>query len=185
MKTQAWGWLIAGVMALGLNGFYHDGGLEWAHEAAERTTSQASAVLGLAGEKTDQFLADARVLMARYEAESVERAPLADAQCRMQWAMAEVQTEMSRTQAERDRFAAREQCRMARLEVNRARTEVRIAARTAHLNLARAAFNSAALNPVPPVCQRVRVSVAPMPKIRISAPVTPTIEVVRPSAGPV
>ena len=185
MKTQAWGWLIAGVMALGLNGFYHDGGFEWAHEAVERATSQASAVLGLAGEKTDQFLADARVLMARYESESADPVPLTHAECRMQSAMAQVQTEMSRSEAEHNRLAAREQCRMARLEVNRARIEARIATQTARLNMARASFNSASFNTVPPVCPRVRVSVPPMPKIRISAPVIPTIEVAPPNAGPV
>jgi hypothetical protein len=34
--TQAWGWLAAGVLALGLNGIYHDGGAAWAHRAVGR-----------------------------------------------------------------------------------------------------------------------------------------------------
>ncbi len=33
--TQGWGWLAAGVLALGLNGIYQDGGAAWAHRIVE------------------------------------------------------------------------------------------------------------------------------------------------------
>ena len=36
--NKAWYWLAAGVLALGLNGYYHDGGLRPLHDLAERTT---------------------------------------------------------------------------------------------------------------------------------------------------
>jgi hypothetical protein len=36
--NKAWYWLAAGVLALGLNGYYQDGGLRPLHELAERTT---------------------------------------------------------------------------------------------------------------------------------------------------
>ncbi|MGD0760452.1 MAG: hypothetical protein ABR921_16250 [Candidatus Sulfotelmatobacter sp.] len=45
MKTQAWAWLTAGVVALGLNGFYHDGGAAWAHRIAERVSDRSDFVV--------------------------------------------------------------------------------------------------------------------------------------------
>jgi hypothetical protein len=36
--NKAWYWLAAGVLALGLNGYYQDGGLRPLHDLAERTT---------------------------------------------------------------------------------------------------------------------------------------------------
>src|SRR5215469_1149640 len=62
MKTQAWGWLGAAVLAAGLNSSYHDGGLQWAHEIADRVQHNTSAVLALATGRADQFLAEARML---------------------------------------------------------------------------------------------------------------------------
>ena len=35
-NTYAWGWLAAGVLALGLNGIYQDGGAAWAHRALDQ-----------------------------------------------------------------------------------------------------------------------------------------------------
>ncbi len=34
-NIHAWGWLTAGVLALGLNGIYRDGGSAWAHRAVD------------------------------------------------------------------------------------------------------------------------------------------------------
>ena len=42
--TQAWAWLTAGVLALGLNGFYHDGGAVWAHRIADQLAEKSEAV---------------------------------------------------------------------------------------------------------------------------------------------
>ncbi len=41
--TQGWGWLTAGVLALGLNGIYHDGGAAWAHRIATGLLSSRTA----------------------------------------------------------------------------------------------------------------------------------------------
>ena len=65
MKTQAWGWLIAGVLAAGLNASYHDGGLQWAHEVAERVGHGSSAVLALASGNAERFLSEAQLVAAR------------------------------------------------------------------------------------------------------------------------
>ncbi len=37
--NKAWYWLAAGVLALGLNGYYHDGGLQGLHRLANNVTS--------------------------------------------------------------------------------------------------------------------------------------------------
>ncbi len=50
--TQAWGWLTAGVLAAGLNASYHDGGLQWAHQVADRVEHGSAAVLALASDLT-------------------------------------------------------------------------------------------------------------------------------------
>src|SRR5215831_1299560 len=64
MKTQAWGWLAAAVLAAGLNSSYHNGGLQWAHEIADRVQHNTGAVLALATGRADEFLAEARMLKA-------------------------------------------------------------------------------------------------------------------------
>jgi hypothetical protein len=101
MKTQAWGWLAAGVVALGINGFYQDGGFAWAHRVADRIESRSAAVLALASGRAERFLAEARIVNAqdnaevdRWEAMSVRReaqaARAAVAQVRVQTAEARV-----------------------------------------------------------------------------------------------
>src|SRR6185437_5592025 len=37
--NKAWYWVAAGVLALGLNGYYHDGGLQGLHRLANNVTS--------------------------------------------------------------------------------------------------------------------------------------------------
>jgi hypothetical protein len=39
-NAQAWGWLAAGVLALGLNGIYQDGGAAWAHRAVTQVMAR-------------------------------------------------------------------------------------------------------------------------------------------------
>ena len=39
-NTQAWGWLAAGVLALGLNGMYQDGGAAWAQRVVNQVTGE-------------------------------------------------------------------------------------------------------------------------------------------------
>jgi hypothetical protein len=69
--TQAWGWLVAGVLAAGLNASYHDGGLQWAHQMAEQLSYQvehrSAAVLDLATGHADRFVSEARLLATQDE----------------------------------------------------------------------------------------------------------------------
>lgn len=59
MKTTlAWGWLAAGVLALGLNGFYQDGGLQSVHQFFGRVGHRSAAVLALATGRADEFVAE-------------------------------------------------------------------------------------------------------------------------------
>src|ERR1039458_1068039 len=73
-STQAWGWLAAGVMALGLNGFYHDGGAAWAHRAVDQgmagVSERTEGVVALAAGRADWFVAKAQTVAARDETAS-------------------------------------------------------------------------------------------------------------------
>src|SRR5215472_13364761 len=62
MKTQAWGWLAAAVLAAGLNSSYHNGGLQCAHEIISSVQHNTNAVLALAAGRADRFLAEAQML---------------------------------------------------------------------------------------------------------------------------
>jgi hypothetical protein len=168
MKT-AWGWLMAGVVALGLNGFYHDGGLAWAHQGINEVGHRVSAVLALASGDADQFLAEARLLTGRDEMAS----------CPFATEMARVQSRIARSQigfARAEATSARQEAQMARVEAYRARlenqiqaqieakidaqearTEAQVNARLAHLRIPAVAVNPAVFENV--ACSRVRVNV--------------------------
>jgi len=176
--TQAWGWLVAAVLAAGLNASYHNGGLEWAHQIANRVEQGSTAVLAQASGHAGQFLAEARLLTARTETAS----------CPLTTTLARVQTtiDSSETQVERfDVMTAREERQLARLEANRARMEAQIARQTAHIRIATAAFAPIAVEamPAPVVCPRIRVNVPRMPMIKM--PVAPVVHIDSASAGPV
>jgi hypothetical protein len=204
MKTQAWAWLTAGVVALGLNGFYHDGGVTWAHRIAERISDRSDFVVQRVSDRADQFVAEVRMAAARDETVS----------CPLSTALAEFQSSMARTRlaqnqtkfaqikiARLDRMTAREEAQAAWLEATQARTEARaeaqvearVDAQVAHMSLAPAAFervviDRAVFDPVRirVVCPRVRVNVPAvripvvniprMPVIRIPAPVISAAE---------
>jgi hypothetical protein len=145
MKSQAWGWLTAGVLALGLNGFYQDGGAAWAHRAVDRVVGQVAdkseAVLALAAGRADWFAAKSDMLAERNETGS----------CRVAAMMARVQSHFARAQSSAARFevmTARREAALARMEANRARLEARMAGLR---------FVPAALTPS--VCPRVRISI--------------------------
>ena len=177
--TQAWEWLVAAVLAAGLNASYHNGGLEWAHQIADRVEQGSAAVLAQASGHAGQFLTEARLLTARTETAS----------CPFATTLTQVQTRIARsseTSVERfDVMSAREERQLARLEANRARMEAQIARQTAHIRIATAAFAPIAVKaiPAPVVCPRVRVNVPRMPMIRI--PVVPEIHVETGSSGPI
>jgi hypothetical protein len=156
--TQAWGWLAAGVLALGLNGFYHDGGAVWAHRVVdgvvERVAGRSGALVNLVSEGVDQFMGKANLAATLNETAS----------CRLATAMAQVQTKMARAQngmAHFQAMSARQEADRARVETQRVR--VRVTAGTFHP----VAFQAMKIRVV---CPRVRVSVPRPPMVKIPAP---------------
>jgi hypothetical protein len=162
--TQAWGWLTAGVLALGLNGVYQDGGAAWASRAVNqvmaRVSERTEGVIALAAGRADWFAAKAETVVARRETAS----------CRWATTMARFQTKIARTQSGMERFEAtpaRQEALLARLEADR----VRVEAQVVRMRMVSATFN-------PLVCPRVHVSV---PHVWGSVPV---VHVERVGAGP-
>jgi hypothetical protein len=172
---QGWYWLGAGVMALGLNGVYHDGGAEW----AQRLVNRSAAVVALASGHAERFLASVR-----------EQTVL----CRAATEMARFQTKMARTQtgfAHFDAMTAQQEADLARLEANRAQFEAsraQMEAQVARLDFAAASLSpqfGAAFGPkqinLPVICPRLRVNI-PRTLVRVPAP---TVRVETLSAGPI
>jgi hypothetical protein len=172
---QGWYWLAAGVLALGLNGVYHDGGADW----AQRIVNRSAVVVALASGHAERFLASAR-----------EQTLL----CRVATEMARFQTKMARTQtgfAHFDAMTAQQEAGLARLEANRARFEAdraRMEAQVARLDFASASLSpefGAAFGPqriqLPVICPRLRVNI---PRTFVQAP-APTVRVETLSAGPI
>lgn len=184
--TQAWGWLVAGVLAAGLNASYHNGGLRWAHQAVEQIADQveyrSQAVLALASGDADRFATASRMVTARNQTAS----------CPMTAKLAQVQTEfqndfasnfenkfenkfadgMARSQARLDVWSARNEAQRDRLQAQRERMEARIQARV-NTEVARIRIPAAAFSPVSvrmPACPRIRVEVPQVPMVRIPAP---------------
>jgi len=187
--TQAWGWLVAGVLAAGLNASYHNGGLQWAHQVADRFEHGSAAVLALASGRTDQFLAEARLLQARNESSSC---PLATTLARVQTMVRRSGIDRSmlgNSQAGLDVMSAREQAQLDRLEASRARMEAQIEARVAtqaaHFRIATANFAPIEIKgiPAPVICPRVRVHVPRLPVIK--TPFAPDIHIEMAGTGPV
>jgi hypothetical protein len=168
MKTQAWSWLTAGVVALGLNGFYHDGGAEWAHRVADRISDQSAVVAERVSGRAQQFLDSAGMVAARSETAS----------CRLSTALARAQSEMARTQNRFANFQANFQAmsdqqgaQVVELEANQDQLEAQVEQRV-EAQLARVQFASAVVDPVQVrvVCPRVRVNVPVVRIPRVSIP---------------
>ena len=164
MKTQAWGWLAAAVMAAGLNASYHDGGLQWVHEAVDQVKHNTSAVMALATGRADQFMAEAQLVAARRDSAPC---PFADA-------MAEARN-ISPRQFKFDRvnvISARQQAEFARLEANRARMEAELA----QIHLPAVAFSPVVVQaPKLSVCPRVKVKMPHIPAMKM--PAVPVVHV--------
>jgi hypothetical protein len=171
MKTQAWGWLAAAVMAAGLNASYHDGRLQWAHELVDRVTYNAGTVIALASGRVDRLQAQAPMLTAQND----------NSHCPLRAALARVEMRLDRSEVGYDEnfevMSAREQAQLARLEADRARIEARVA----RIRIPAVAFNPVVVpSPRISVCPRVRVSLPPLPAIK-----APMVHVEMPGAGPV
>lgn len=159
-STQAWGWLTAGVLALGLNGVYHDGGAAWAHRAVDQVVGKIAErtgpVLALASGHAEWLLTETRAAMAQNEVASCRWTGNV---ARLQSGVAGVQTGIARLQAvsarEEAQFARRES-EMARLEANRARLEARMV--SLHIPDVKVDVNVLA------ACPRIRVNV---PRVRV------------------
>jgi hypothetical protein len=176
MKTQAWGWLVAAVLAAGLNASYHDGGLEWAHRIAGSVEHSSNAVLALATGHADRFLAEAQILGARQETAS----------CPLSTALARIQTRIARSRMGAGNFndsfevmSAREEADMAKIEANRARIEAEVA----RMRVPAADFTPVAVSLREVVCPRARYTMPEMPQIKM--PVAPVIHFDAPGTGPV
>ncbi len=182
MKTQAWGWLIAGVLAAGLNASYHDGGLEWAHQVADQMKHSSAAVLALATGRTDQFLTEARMVTARNE----------NASCRLSTAMARVQNRIERSQvrvAQMESMSDLDEAQLDRWEAERDRIEAQVQAQVdaqmAHIRIPAVAVNPVVFKSViaTPACPRVHVSVPRVPMMRM--PIAPDVRIETSSPGPI
>jgi hypothetical protein len=197
MKTQAWAWLTAGVVALGLNGFYHDGGAAWAHRIAERISDRSNFVVQRVSERADQFVAEARMAAVRDETASC---PLSTAVAEFQSRIARTrfaqnrtrfaqdqtrfaQTKLAQTKfVELDRMTALQDAQAARLEASQARAEAQVEARVdaqvARMHFARVVVDRAVIDPVKirVLCPRVRVNV---PAVRIPVVNIPRMPAIR------
>jgi hypothetical protein len=168
--TQAWTWLTAGVLALGLNGIYQDGGAAWAHRIANRVADRTGPVLALATGRAGLLAEKAQVLAVKQHPQS----------CRLATAMARTQTKMARTQRRFDRFQAmaeREQAALADFEANRARFETDLA----RVRVVSSSFTVPEIRiaNMPVVCPRVGMNI---PQTIMK---TPVVHVRTAGAGPV
>jgi hypothetical protein len=160
-STQAWGWLTAGVLALGLNGIYHDGGAAWAHRAVNqvvgRIAERTAPVLALASGDAAWFAAETRTAIARNEVASCRWATAVarfdSGSNGLQNGFARVQAATAREEAQ----FARQDAQMARLEANRARIEARMAS----LRMPSVKVDV----DIPAICPRVHVSV---PRVKVT-----------------
>jgi hypothetical protein len=172
MKTQAWGWLAAAVMAAGLNASYHDGGLRWAHRIANQVEHNTSAVMALATGHADQFMTE-----ARYVASPSELAP-----CRFAAAMERAQEHIIRSDVQFARvqvMSDRQMAQLARLHANRARMQAQFAA----MRIPVVDFAPVVVTAPKIVCPRIRVNVPH--SLHVTMPAVPEIHIDAPGAGPV
>jgi hypothetical protein len=173
MKTQAWGWLIAGVLAAGLNATYHDGGLQWAHELADRVEHGSAAVAALASGNAERFLAEAQLVSAKNETAS----------CRLSTALARAQARLARSESRFSRFdgfTARQDAQLAWLDANSDRMEAQIQAQvdaqTDRIRIPAVNFRPVVVRvPEIPACPRIhlndiRVNIPRIPAVHVSVP---------------
>jgi hypothetical protein len=164
MKTQAWAWLAAAVLAAGLNASYHDGGMQWAHRIADQMDHGTSAVMALASGRTDQFLTEMRMASTHDDAPS----------CQFATSVARVQARLARTQTRVVRFegmTALQEAQFARLEANREYVISRLEAETNRMRIPAVTLSPVVARvPQISVCPRIHVSVPAMPVIHVPTP---------------
>jgi hypothetical protein len=196
--TQAWTWLAAGVVALGLNGYYHDGGLAMAHQVVDRISQGSSQVMARASEQADVLTSRVRMVADRNETASCR---VGEVMARMQAQVDRAGTQMVALENEQsadgfarfDAMTARERAELDRLEAARARMEAQASRMPyATVKFIPSSFKSGTFtSPQISVCSRVRVNVSriDIPQVHVSVPVvvvpTPVIHVTTFEAGPI
>jgi hypothetical protein len=161
MKTQAMGWLIAGVLAAGLNASYHDGGLQWAHELADRVEHGSAAVVALASGNAERFLSEAQLVAAKNETAS----------CRLSTALARAQARLARRESRFsfDGMTARQDAQLAWLDANSDRIQAQVDA----IRIPAVAFRPVVVRvPEVRVCPRIHLN-----PIHVNVPRTPSVQV--------
>jgi hypothetical protein len=168
-QAQTYGWIAAGVLALGMNGVYHSGGAAWAHRIADREADRPAAFLNMASERFDQFVERVELAAVRAETSSGR---LTTAVARAESKIARVQTSIARADTGFVGFeamSARQEAQLARMEASRARIEVQMA----RVHLGQAAFKPVKVHVACPqvrVCVP-RVNVPQVPMARVPIPV--------------
>ena len=177
---QAMGWLMAAVVAAGLNSTYHEGGLDWAHQVVDRMEQGSNLTLAAATGRADQFLSELKVLADRTDS---AECPFSSTLDRVQ---GRIQARLDRTQARVERLndvmSARQQAELNRMEAQRNRMEARFQAQTNQFKFVTAEFNPVEVHTirVNEICPRIRIRVPQPPTVKI-----PSIPVVHVSVGPI
>jgi hypothetical protein len=179
--TQAWGWLVAAVLAAGMNTSYQDGGLHRVHELVDQLSYQvehrSAAVLALASGHADRFLSEARLLTTTHETPSC---PWAKALARVQAKVAPSKTAFDQPaldhaaldQVALDHFEAmsdRQVAQLERLDASRTRLEDRVqaqvraqvAVQTAHIRIMTANLAPLPLRTIQLKAMRIRAIETP------------------------
>jgi hypothetical protein len=156
---QAWAWLTAGVLALGLNGFYQDGGAARVHQAVDRVRSglgsKFALVADLATGHLDQLLLRANLAATRGEARSCYvRTGIVRANSRM--------TGMGRAFSRFEEMSAQREAELARMQAQREQVQ----AQFADLRMTPVSFSDSDSDSGP-ACRRVVVHV---PAVHVDIP---------------
>lgn len=195
MRTQAWGWLTAGIVAAALNAGYHQGSYQWLHRIAEDATHNSEAVIALASGRADEFLAEARLLTvadtqlpcAELATAEAQVLPSVAAKLEIPSSFAGFNSDKTREDATESRNHMREEVRdqvqnevrralnHARAEILRAHMEAHVADNESRFRMDSSSFNSNLIRQIsdqfrnmnPPVCTHARIAVPQIPAVRI------------------
>lgn len=166
--NQAWYWLAAGVLALGLNGYYQDGGFQGLHRLATGTSLAVNEARG----QISQIATLAEVAMADHAQVRCERSAPAVVAVK---AVAIPGGTKARFAQLQERFqtvqAARVQARIARLQEVIARREMQRA--QVEIQNGRIAVLSDQ--------GQVRVTLPPLPRVQVSVPQGPVVDASEPN----
>ena len=164
--TQAWYWLVAGVLALGLNGYYQDGGLQQVHgftESALTTIAEARTHFSQAASPAKVTSAEGPRCERSAPPSLVAFSPSIPPQAQAR--LAHLQERLGEMQA------TRVQVRLARLQQVIARRELQ-RAQVEWQDGGIAVMNNQG---------QVRVTLPRLPQVEINMPEEPVVEVSQPN----